>query len=144
MPDYLKSAYEVALDRLNQQPQPQPQPLKMPTESPYVSDSKRLQQNKIWHSGPRKSEKEKRESETEHRNIYAVKSYAELLARVHAGQQCVIRNARFGYLQIADLGVSMGLNQTISLNEVPFAVLRDSRELQELCDRNLVEMEGIL
>lgn len=91
-----------------------------------------------------KKDEEKREITSRHRNTYAVNSYAELLARVHAGQTVQICNTRFGYLPIQDLKVTLRLNDVLQINNYPYTVLRDSLEMQRLCDGHLVEMEGVL
>jgi len=147
----LKTAYELALERSagktmtqTSNRTPQKRPFANTNLDFFVGDTpQNLKGSRLSHPPPKtEPEEEKRENPVEHRNIYAVKSYQELLNRLRGGQLMQIRNERMGYLAIKDLGIALKLGQVLDLTRLPWKMVLESNHLRDLCEHELVTMEG--
>ena len=139
----LKTAYEVALGRAGKKVMTTPQNSPSNANGFFVSDApRRLTGSRAAHPPAKIVPEERRENAVEHRNIYAVQSYQELLNRLRGGQPVQVRNERLGFMVIQDLGVELRLGGIFDLTTMPFKTILESQDLRSICEGGLVTMEG--
>ena len=143
----LRDKYQAALERAGRKVMTTT-PQNSPANSFFVSDApRRLTGSRAAHPLPKPAppkfvDQERRENEVEHRNIYAVKSYQELLNRLRGGQPVQVRNERLGFMVIQDLGIELRLGGIFDLTILPFREIFESQDLRSICEGGLVAMEG--
>ena len=77
----------------------------------------------------------------ERAGVYTMKTFCEMLHYLRLGHACYLRNSKFSYTGISELGCSLRQDESVDLTAFPIKRIVEAQELRQMCDSGMLDME---